>query len=1273
MGSASITINVDGKWNGASALAEARGSLEALGNVAGASAKSVSKSLARQEASFNRLSRMAANTGKSTSQELSAIGEKVVIAGGKIYGVGEQMVSVGDKLTTSVTQPIMMVAEAAGKSAIEYDTAMANLRKVTDMTADELNQFGESAKKMAETQPVDAKTILNVEALGAQLGISRENLESFAKVATGLDIATNMNAEQAATEMARFANITGLSESELSNYGSTIVAIGNNMATTESEVSAMAKRLASAGTQAGMSSAEILGLSGAMSSLGIKAEMGGSAMSQTLVKIGKAVSSGGDQLQAFADAAGMSAEQFATAWRENATTAFTALLQGIHDSSEAGADMNETLSELGITGIRESDTMRRLAGSVDLVKQSVDLSRNAWEENAALQNEVDQRIESMASRLQVLRNKIENIAATVGVPLVNALIAAADSMQPVIDAVASAARAFADMDEGTQRMILGLVAAAAAAGPVLKTTGQLMQGLGSLTTGFGNVIRDAAAYSDAMNTVDGAQMRTYQSAETAATKLGLLKNKAVEAAGSVERYVSVWEENYRSTKLAESETQKLVAAQGKLDAVTAKLAASTDGSTSATARNVKNLQQQKAGLEDTVKSLQANVDAYSNVRDETGATLAQWQNGIKTTQSVAKETATLGSKMGGLVGSLKTAATGVAGYASSLLASIGPQIAITAAIAGVTAIVGGLVSAYQESKEYQDNLTESTKGLRSAVSDTSALDGYRGTVSAIGDDAGKSAMSVKDLADSTAKHVEAMRENTAQAEDQIAKLNTAQGIINKFAGQTDISASAQGKLEWALKLANEQLGTNITSQDVQNGQYVDANGNVRNLTDSINELIAKKKEEARVDALTANLTEAYAVQEDAARTLAQAQQDYNDKVEWFLRNSSATTRAQAEKMAANTNEARAVEDAAKQYDAASDAVSGLEVKLGNATAATSAAADEFDAWSASVSPLFIEQLGAAGTSIDMLKDDLRTLGADTTALGKLNQEQLTQLAHDYDGTAASIISDLESWGFKFDATTKSSAANASNIAAFLSGMSASAKGSLENSGIDLGNFARKMGDAGISADTLKQVGSTKLAELAASCNGDIDSMIRMLSSWNGKEFQDKYARAVVEHSSVDAAIVAGGNYNSMVLKDQWATMTVRQRYTSLHVRQNAEGGILKHAAGGIRKHADGYIARAAVMHTPVDMVGEAGAEAIVPLTNKRYALPFAKLISGETAKALASADLKPFRAPVQRNVTYQNTYTLTIDGTRAASNQRVEKAIQLIFNEFNTTADMGVC
>ena len=55
------------------------------------------------------------------------------------------------------------------------------------------------------------------------------------------------------------------------------------------------------------------------------------------------------------------------------------------------------------------------------------------------------------------------------------------------------------------------------------------------------------------------------------------------------------------------------------------------------------------------------------------------------------------------------------------------------------------------------------------------------------------------------------------------------------------------------------------------------------------------------------------------------------------------------------------------------------------------------------------------------------------------------------------------------------------------------------------------------------------------------------------------------------------------------------------------------AKGGIRTHADGGIATRAI---PLDIVGEAGAEAIVPLTNKRYAQPFVDMISEGIAGTL---------------------------------------------------------
>lgn len=139
-------------------------------------------------------------------------------------------------------------------------------------------------------------------------------------------------------------------------------------------------------------------------------------------------------------------------------------------------------------------------------------------------------------------------------------------------------------------------------------------------------------------------------------------------------------------------------------------------------------------------------------------------------------------------------------------------------------------------------------------------------------------MSVDELAESISKHVDAMNENTRAAESQIAQLNTAQQIIDNYAGKTDLSTDAQGRLTWALQLLNDQLGLNISAQDVANGRYVDADGNVKNLKQSIDELVASKKKDAEVSALTANLTEAYQAQSEAANTLASKTKPYQDRL-----------------------------------------------------------------------------------------------------------------------------------------------------------------------------------------------------------------------------------------------------------------------------------------------------------------------------------------------------------------------------------------------------------
>lgn len=397
-----------------------------------------------------------------------------------LTNAANKLSSFGKSATKAATLPIAAVATACGAAAVNIDTSLTNVKKTVDGTEEQYQQLKQAAIDFSKTNAVSASQILDLQSLGAQLGFNIDELDEFSRVASGLDIATDMNAEQAASEMAQFANITKMAHNDISNYASSIVALGNNLATTESQVSSMGQRIAAAGTQTKMSQAEILGWAGAMSSLGVEAEAGGTAFSTTISTIDAAVAKGGEGLQTFAKIAGMSSKEFATSWKNSATDTMVHLLS----STASAENMTLALEEMGITGIRQSDVMKRLAGNTQLVTDAINISTEGWKKNTALQTEVDNRNASMAARFEMLKNKVTAVAEEVGTPLINALLGAVDAADPLIDGIAQAAQAFADMDEDSQRTVLTLVAVAAAMGPVASVTGKVIKVVGTLHGGY---------------------------------------------------------------------------------------------------------------------------------------------------------------------------------------------------------------------------------------------------------------------------------------------------------------------------------------------------------------------------------------------------------------------------------------------------------------------------------------------------------------------------------------------------------------------------------------------------------------------------------------------------------------------------------------------------------------------------------------------------------------------------------------------------------------------
>lgn len=165
---------------------------------------------------------------------------------------------------------------------MDFETAFASVRKTVDASDETYAELEETLWDMSEVMPQTAVDLAGLMAAAGQLGVDTDNLAQFTKVVANLGVATNLTAEDAATLLAQYANITQMPLEDIERLGSVIVALGNNMATTEADITALAQRLASTGSLVGLSDAKIMGLSAAMASLGVEAEAGGTAMSKTL-------------------------------------------------------------------------------------------------------------------------------------------------------------------------------------------------------------------------------------------------------------------------------------------------------------------------------------------------------------------------------------------------------------------------------------------------------------------------------------------------------------------------------------------------------------------------------------------------------------------------------------------------------------------------------------------------------------------------------------------------------------------------------------------------------------------------------------------------------------------------------------------------------------------------------------------------------------------------------------------------------------------------------
>ena len=430
---------------------------------------------------------------KTAQSQFKGFLDNTQTASDRFSNLGNSLKTVGSSLTKSITVPLAGIGAIATKSAVDFESAFAGVKKTVDATDEELAKLEEGIRNLAKEMPTAATEIAGVAEAAGQLGIQTPNILGFTETMVMLGDSTNMSADEAATSLARLANITDMSQKDFDKLGSTIVSLGNNLATTESEITAMSLRLAGAGAQVGMSEAQILSFAGALSSVGIEAEAGGSAFSKVMIDMQLATEKGGDRLKQFADVAGMTSKEFKKAFQEDASTAIMAFIEGLGTCEERGMSAIGVLDDMEIREVRLRDALLRASGASDVFNNALKIGTDAWSQNTALTKEAEQRYETLASKMEIMKNKLTDTGISIGTALM-------PHLEKLVTKIGEMADWFGNLSPAMQSVVLGISGFLTVIGPAVLILGNLVSAIGNLVTGFGLLKTALVAFGTTMKT-----------------------------------------------------------------------------------------------------------------------------------------------------------------------------------------------------------------------------------------------------------------------------------------------------------------------------------------------------------------------------------------------------------------------------------------------------------------------------------------------------------------------------------------------------------------------------------------------------------------------------------------------------------------------------------------------------------------------------------------------------------------------------------------------------
>ncbi len=314
---------------------------------------------------------------------------------------------------------VFMTVKQTVEAFAEYDDKLVDVMKTTDLTKHETKALNEEIRKI-DTRTAQIE-LLELARVAGKLGIrgSKEILgfvDATDKIKVALAEDLGGDTEEAVRQLGKLVDIFKLTkdftmEDSLIKIGSAMNALGASGTANEGYMLEFTKRVAGVAPTAGIAIDKILGIATTLDELGQSSEVSGTAINQVISNMFKKTAD-------YAHVAGMELQDFTDLMNKDANEALIQLLIGAKGSSAGFGELANSLSSLGMDGVRATSVLGVLAANIDQLRENQKFSNEEFVKGNSLLIEFNKKNNSAQANLEKAGKIFKQVQVDLGEKLV---------------------------------------------------------------------------------------------------------------------------------------------------------------------------------------------------------------------------------------------------------------------------------------------------------------------------------------------------------------------------------------------------------------------------------------------------------------------------------------------------------------------------------------------------------------------------------------------------------------------------------------------------------------------------------------------------------------------------------------------------------------------------------------------------------------------------------------------------------------------------------------